>query len=87
MLCGTVPKFIFPELHSYEKNKRITAQGNVSNLSFHSLFHLSLSNEAFIQFNRLQHSVIDTVNMELKDSWSFIIWGSSISSQEKHINQ
>jgi hypothetical protein len=48
----------------------------VSTTSFHSVFHLPLSVEAFNQFNKLQNSVIDMTNIKLKYSWSFI-WGSS----------
>jgi hypothetical protein len=62
-----LPKITFPELYSFVRNKSITLQKAKSlQDQLHSIFHLPLSEEAFVQFLELQGLLLNLQKLQRK---------------------
>jgi hypothetical protein len=66
----------YPKLFSYAKNRVISVSATASVPLVQDLFHLPLSNEAYLQFQQLSVT-LQSLHLDLgKDDWHFT-WGSS----------
>ena len=73
---------MFPELHSFAKNKNLSLQGFLSHEDSASLFHLPLSVQAYQQFLELL-SLLQVVSLQDdSDTWTYI-WGTTQYSTKK----
>ncbi|WVZ97553.1 hypothetical protein U9M48_043079 [Paspalum notatum var. saurae] len=73
---------MFPELHSFAKNKNLSLQGFLSHEDSASLFHLPLSVQAYQQFLELP-SLLQVVSLQDdSDTWTYI-WGNTQYSTKK----
>lgn len=69
-LCNNMP-----ELFSFVKNKYSAVQQVCPSAELHDIFHLPLSEEAFIQFTELSYLVQSLQLQDGSDRWSYI-WNS-----------
>jgi hypothetical protein len=74
---GFVPKFSFPELYSFARNKCMTLQKASRLPHLHSIFHIPLSDEAFSQFVQLQNLLSSMPASDEHDQWT-CIWGPDL---------
>jgi hypothetical protein len=79
---GQIRKLQFPELYSYAKNKSISLSKAHGTATFHDLFSLPLSVEAYNQLHELQLEFSTIVLNEMNDNWTYI-WGSVQFSSSK----
>jgi hypothetical protein len=79
-----VRKIQYPELHSFEKNKRVSLSTVCETEALHDLFHLPLSVEAYHQLQELQTEISDLVIVADDDKWTFILGSSHFSSSKAY---
>jgi len=79
---GQVRKMLFPELHSFARNKSLSLSQAHNSNSLLELFNLPLSVEAHLQFQELQLELSTLRLNYLNDKWTYI-WGSPIFSSSK----
>lgn len=79
---GQVRKLQFPELHSYAKNKWISASKAHATDALFDLFNLPVLVEAFKQLQELEAEFSAMALTSSNDSWTYI-WGSPHFSSSK----
>jgi hypothetical protein len=72
----------YPELFSYARAQHISLNVAASTAPLQNLFHLPLSNEAYVQFHELSVILHNLQLSQANDVWSYI-WGSSNFSSSK----
>lgn len=83
---GRLLSLQFPELFSFVKNSRLSVQSVFDEEDLSDLFHLPLSEEAFIQYQQLS-SIMDDIDLQHgDDTWGYI-WGSNTFTSSKACRQ
>jgi hypothetical protein len=74
---------IYPHLHSFAKNQKITIQKavEVTNENIYDMFHLPLSTIAHDELHNLEHELLDLSITATDDIWYFN-WGSNFSTKK-----
>jgi hypothetical protein len=68
----------FPRLYSFVKNKNISVMDSLAAQNLDELFHLPLSEEAFLELQQLQDMLVNlSYDPSVTDSWVFI-WSNSV---------
>jgi hypothetical protein len=71
-----------PELFFFAKNKALTVQQAYDHEDLAELFHLPLSQEAFLQLQNVQALVDSIIFEDEQDLWAYQ-WGSSLFDSTK----
>jgi len=73
---GHVRKLQFPELYSFAKNKSISLSKALGTVTFHDLFILPVSIEAYNQLQDFQLELSEILLNDENDRWTYI-WGNN----------
>jgi hypothetical protein len=79
---GVVPKFTYPHLFFFTRDRKISLQKAASLPNLHSCFHLTLSEHIFQQYNDLLQQMEECNLSNEADTWSYI-WGNGLYSSQK----
>lgn len=82
MWNGQILAINFPELYSFAIQKNISAQKVIQTDQLHQLFSLLLLEAAYQQFLHVQELLNSGIDVDGKDTWSYI-WGSDHFSAQK----
>jgi len=73
---GQVRKLQFPKLYSFAKNKSISLSKALGIVTFHDLFSLPVSIEAYNQLQDFQLELSEILLNDENDRWTYI-WGNN----------
>ncbi|KAL6627690.1 hypothetical protein ACP70R_031416 [Stipagrostis hirtigluma subsp. patula] len=79
---GIIPKVTYPELHSYAKKSLGTVSEAKAMEDISDLFHLPLTQIAFLQIGELQVQLNNIHLTDQNDNWQYI-WGTKLFSSAK----